>query len=72
MYGPLTSDLANAVQADRNRYAEHLALEMAALRSRPAKPRTRLDGRSLLASIASALAAIRTSLVRRHPSTTLT
>ncbi len=70
MYCPLTSDLTNSVMADRNRYAEHLALEMAALRSRPARTRSRLNGRSMVASLASRLAGVRTMLVRRQPSTT--
>jgi hypothetical protein len=69
MYGPLTSDLTNAVMADRNRYAAHLALEMSALRSRPSKPRARISGRSVIALLGSVLAGARTALVRPRPST---
>jgi hypothetical protein len=69
MYGPLTSDLTNAVMADRNRYAAHLALEMSALRSRPSKPRARIGGRSVIALLGSVLAGVRTALVRPRPST---
>jgi len=65
----MTSDLTNAVMADRNRYAAHLALEMSALRSRPSKPRARISGRSVIALLGSVLAGARTALVRPRPST---
>ena len=68
MYGPLTSDLANAVMADRNRYAAHLALEMEAIRSRPAKP-GRIGGRSIIGLLGSVLAGARAVLIAPRPST---
>jgi hypothetical protein len=70
MYGPLTSDLANAVMADRNRYAAHLALEMEAIRSRPAKPR-RIGGRSIIGLLGSVLASARGALIAPRPSTSI-
>jgi hypothetical protein len=69
MYGPLTSDLTNAVMADRNRYAAHLALEMEALRSRPSKPRPRIRGRSIIELLGSVIANVRTALAGLRPST---
>jgi hypothetical protein len=69
MYGPLTSDLANAVMADRNRYAAHLALEMEALRSRPSKPRARIRGRSIIGLLGYVLAGARAALSGPRPST---
>jgi hypothetical protein len=71
MYGPLTSDLANAVMADRNRYAAHLALEMEALRSRPAKPRARIGGRSIIELLGSVIAKVRPAVVGQRPSTSI-
>ena len=62
MYGPLTSDLTNSVMADRNRYAAHLALEMAALRSQPSKPRARIRGRSIIELLGSVIANARAAL----------
>ena len=67
MYGPLTSDLTNAVMADRNRYAAHLALEMEALRSRPTKPRARIRGRSIIELLGSVIANARMALAGQRP-----
>ena len=71
MYGPLTSDLTNAVMADRNRYAAHLALEMEALRSRPSKPRARLSGRSIIELLGSVIASARMALAGPGTSTSV-
>jgi hypothetical protein len=66
MYGPQSSDLANALQADRHRYAAQVSLERSARRSLPSNPR--VGGAKVLAMFAAALGNARAALLRPNPS----
>jgi hypothetical protein len=66
MYGPQSSDLANALQADRHRYAAQVSRERSARSSRHSTAGDRSG--QVLAIFAAALANARAALVRARPS----
>jgi hypothetical protein len=69
MYGPQTSDLANALMADRHRQAAGVARERSARPSRLPQPDTTSRGRSIAALLGGAVASARLALARPRPST---
>lgn len=69
MYGPQTSDLANALTADRHRQAARVARERSAHRPRLSRRGTASSGQVISAILGAAIAGLRAALVRPRPST---
>ena len=70
MYGAQSNDLANALMADRHRYAAQVGRERSARRSLPLLPKVRRNGQSITAMLGAAVAGIRLALARPRPGTT--
>jgi hypothetical protein len=68
MYGPQTSDLANALMADRQRHAAHAGLERSARRSRTSHGRALKTGQSITAMLGAAIGSVQLALLRPRPS----
>ncbi|HEY8811013.1 MAG TPA: hypothetical protein VIO86_00820 [Candidatus Dormibacteraeota bacterium] len=71
MHGLQTSDLTNALMADRHRYAAQVARERSARRSSAPRPRDGRSGWSVIALLGAAAAGARAVLVRPRPSTSI-
>jgi hypothetical protein len=69
MYGHQTSDLANALMADRHREATRVARERSARTVRLPRAETLSRGRSIAALLGGAVASARLALARPRPST---
>lgn len=67
MYGPQTSDLANALMAERHRHAAQIGLERSARRSRPSRPGALRSDQSITAMVGAALAGVRITLFATRP-----
>jgi hypothetical protein len=66
MYGPQSSDLANALQADRHRYAAQVSRERSERSSRPSTAGA--GSGQVVAIFAAAIANARSALARPRPS----
>ena len=69
MHGLQTSDLSNALMADRGRYAAEVARERSARRSTAPRPRGGMSGWSVSALLGALVMGARALLARPRPST---